>query len=92
MKAPPPQTSFPRLLLQFFLDLLIQQRKAGAQTVAAHVDSSFTAAGCTMSFGQGAGASCALPSGYPVDSGLPQPSGKQPPQRYFGGKAGRHHR
>jgi len=39
MKAPPPETSFPILLQQFFLERLIQQRNASAQTVAAYRDS-----------------------------------------------------
>jgi hypothetical protein len=39
MKVPPPETSFPILLQQFFLERLIQQRNASAQTVAAYRDS-----------------------------------------------------
>ena len=39
MKAPVPETSFPTLLQQFFLERLIQQRNASAQTVAAYRDS-----------------------------------------------------
>jgi site-specific recombinase XerD len=39
MKAPLPETSFPILLQQFFLERLIQQRNASAQTVAAYRDS-----------------------------------------------------
>ena len=39
MKPPFPVTSFPTLLQQFFLERLIQQRNASAQTVAAYRDS-----------------------------------------------------
>jgi integrase/recombinase XerD len=39
MKTPPPETSFPKLLQQFFLERLIQQRNASAQTVTAYRDS-----------------------------------------------------
>lgn len=39
MKAPSPTTGFPTLLQQFFLERLIQQRNASAQTVAAYRDS-----------------------------------------------------
>jgi integrase/recombinase XerD len=39
MKAPFSGTSFPALLQQFFLERLIQQRNASAQTVAAYRDS-----------------------------------------------------
>ena len=38
MKASCPKTSFPTLLQQFFLERLIQQRNASAQTVAAYRD------------------------------------------------------
>jgi integrase/recombinase XerD len=39
MKAPCPETSFPTLLQQFFLERLIQQRNVSTQTVAAYRDS-----------------------------------------------------
>ena len=39
MKTPCPETSFPTLLQQFFLERLIEQRNASAQTVAAYRDS-----------------------------------------------------
>jgi site-specific recombinase XerD len=38
MKKPCPESSFPTLLQQFFLERLIQQRNASAQTVAAYRD------------------------------------------------------
>ena len=39
MKAPCPETSFPTLLQQFFLERLIRQRNVSTQTVAAYRDS-----------------------------------------------------
>jgi site-specific recombinase XerD len=39
MKTPYPQTSFPTLLQQFFVERLIQQRNASTQTVTAYRDS-----------------------------------------------------
>jgi site-specific recombinase XerD len=39
MKAPHQTNSFPALLQQFFLERLIQQRNASAQTVASYRDS-----------------------------------------------------
>ena len=38
MKAPAPESSFPTLLQQFFLERLIQQRNVSTQTVAAYRD------------------------------------------------------